>query len=361
MRTIHIHARDIVRYDAVGIFSRQIAELASQAGWRAKLWAGHSDQAGDTPVGMRDQFWEELGPEDLVFFNYSIFDPILERVANLPNRKVCYFHNITPVELIDPMDALTIENCREGIAQRYLAERFDLVMANSHESARFLLEVMPADDLARLAEQVVVVPPVIGADRWKAVASDASPIESGGTALLYVGRLVSHKGIDRLLNVFEQLALRRPDLSLDIVGGPAGTSYVGAVKLRAAAIAAETGSTITVHHGISDRALKRLYQRASACLTFSRHEGFCVPALDALAFDKPFFMAPLPALAEVMGAAALFVDDNPTVAAGQIDAFLRTPDLMHANGLARRARMAELLALADGRIIFESVELVGGG
>ncbi len=356
MTVLHVHAQDIVRNDAVGNFARQVADLASRSGWSVRLWANHADTFETHTVEHRSGFRQALSAEDVIFFNHSIYDPLLGEVAELSNRKILYFHGITPPELIDPLDERTADFCRRGLAQRSLASRFDALMANSTATAVDLLGGMDADDRVRWQGRIQAVPPVIGLDRWQSVESEPLPLREGRRYLLFVGRIVPHKNVVFLLDVFERLSDRLAGLDLHLVGGPPSGPYVGQVASRAAALNTLGRGMITLRNGISDGTLRFLYENATALLTFSRHEGFCVPLIDALTFDKPVLMSAGPAMIDVMGGAALLVSDNPDDAAGQIAAFLSDPAALASNAVARRGRLEQLRALADGRLILNALE-----
>jgi glycosyltransferase involved in cell wall biosynthesis len=357
MSVLHIHARDIVRFDAVGNFARQTGALAAQTGWNVRLWAEHADVFDDRPVEPRERFNDALSPSDLIFFNHSIFDPILPRIAALPNRKILYFHNVTPPELIDAEDARTVENCRAGIAQRASFGAFDALMANSAATARFLLEGLSPADRGRFSERIVVSPPIVGTDRWMEWP-ERNRHDRARESLLFVGRLVRHKGIDDLLALFEALTSLRTGFDLDLIGGPSSGSYVEALKTRAMTIEGANGGRVAFHHDVPDAMLARLYRRATAFVTMSRHEGFCVPALDALFFDKPVFARSDTAVMEVLGEAAVVLPGDTAKAAAAIHGFFSSDSMQSANKEARARRIVQWRGCLDGARILQTLEAV---
>jgi glycosyltransferase involved in cell wall biosynthesis len=362
MKMVHIHARDIVHHDAVGSFCRQSAMLLERAGYGVRLWAEHTNVDAPHAVSNRRDFAAALSPDDIVFFNHSIYDPQLDDLLALPNRKLVYFHNITAPELIDPEDATTVENCRRGLEQcRRLAE-FDGLLANSTFTADTLLTRLDVGAANRWREHITICPPIIGADRWADIA--AAPIVGPAQSLsgLFVGRLVPHKGPEDILEIFAHLAARSPAVNLTIVGGPVGGSYVEMLKEKAGRIAAShPGFQVEFRTGISDEDLKGIYEATDFCIAHSTHEGFCVPALDSLSFDKPMFVAPQPAVLEVLGEAALVVPhDDHEAAALAIAEFFLDREAPRQHDSVRRKRLAELKHLADGHLILEALRKVEG-
>jgi len=348
--TLHIHARDIRCNDAVGNFARQVAKLASSAGWPTRLWAEHFDDIGDE-IEQRDRFWEAVRDNDVIFFNFSIFDPVLERILKLKAKKILYYHSITPPNLLD--DERDVMNAGLGQAQIPLASDFDAIIANSLFSKHSLIErSLRSHQLA--LENVLVCPPIIGVDKWHEI--EAEPIECAyaPTTFLYVGRLTRHKGVLELLEAFEMMAERIGELGLTIVGRPCQAGYFDTVTERVSEISRYSGCPIQIHCDVSDGQLKTLYQRSTAFITFTRHEGFCVPIAEAFFFDKPVFVMPAMAVTELVGDAGFVLPnfDWRTAAltilkllgrAGWVD--------LHANSRIKRLR--SIKANADGTKILD--------
>lgn len=74
---------------------------------------------------------------------------------------------------------------------------------------------------------------------------------------------------------------------------------------------------VRVVGNVSDSELARLYASALAVLVPSRHEGYGLPVIEALAFGTPVVASDIPALREVGGAAARYA------ATGDVDGFAR--------------------------------------
>ncbi len=360
MTTIHIHARDIVRHDAVGNFACQSALLAQSAGYVVRLWAENfGENCAPCSIESRKYFGESIQPDDLVFFNHSIHDPMLEDIIALPNRKLVYFHNITPPQFLSETDGRTAENCGRGLEQRRLLAAFDGILANSRATADCLLEGFDPVERARWQGRVVVCPPLIHADRWKQVKACDLPASPERRHILYVGRLVANKGILELLEVLDDLSANMPDIAVDIVGGPPDGAYFETLTQRVRQTEETFGVPFSFYHGISDGLLKALYQRSTACITHSKHEGFCIPALDALAFDKPMFTPPLPAVLELLGQAALpLPDDDRRKAALMIERFLNHGDHA-AHARLRQERFGQLRLLANGDLLLQAINDLG--
>jgi glycosyltransferase involved in cell wall biosynthesis len=110
-----------------------------------------------------------------------------------------------------------------------------------------------------------------------------APAESPGTDLLFVGRLLEHKGVDVLIDAVAELSRRGTSLSLTIVGeGPEDT------ELRNRATAHQLTSQImftgklATHAGVVSR-----MKSARLFVLPTRREGFGLAALEAMACGTP--------------------------------------------------------------------------
>src|SRR5262249_43205050 len=207
-----------------------------------------------------------------------------------------------------------------------------------------------------LQNMVLVCPPIIGVDKWHEIA--AEPIDSAyaSTMFLYVGRLMHHKGVLELLDAFEVIATRIGDLGLTIVGCGRQEAYLDAIEQRASEISTSSGCSIQIHCNVSDGQLKTLYKRATAFITFTRHEGFCIPIVDAFFFDKPVFVMPAPAVVELVDKAGFVLPDFDSNTAGRsILKVLGQAGWVNLHAESRKKRLRSIKANSDGTMILDLV------
>ena len=94
---------------------------------------------------------------------------------------------------------------------------------------------------------------------------------------------------------------------------------------------------------VSQEELCTYYRLADAVLSLSEHEGFCVPIVEGMIFDKPVFAYACPAVPETMGKAGiLLTDKTPAVAAQLIHHTLEDTAVLQQLALERKKRLAEL-------------------
>ncbi len=108
--------------------------------------------------------------------------------------------------------------------------------------------------------------------------ADAGPQEFCPT-LLYFGRLSQNKGLDRLLEAFDQVVAVRPRATLAI----AGNDYDGVLAdLQKRVRAMRHGHAVSIHTGLDDSALRRLLARSAVFVSASRYEGFGISVIEAM-------------------------------------------------------------------------------
>lgn len=356
-QTVYVIARDIQRHDAVGNFCMQIGKLLDDAGFDARLAAENCHADDRAHILKMPEVLTAIEPDAVVLFQFSTYDPAFPAVAALPNPKIVFFQNITPERFFRGHDDHTADLVRQGLDQRPLCAQFDVIMANSVATAAALCEGLPPEAAAAIDQtRIVACPPVIGTDRWNDIVPGETQASDKHRLILFVGRLVPHKGVDDLIDGFALLAKDDPNVRLAIVGGPAHSPHALALKQRVTALDTGIASRIAFHHDISEAELKALYQEAEVCASMSHHEGFGVPLLDAMFFDKPLVIRAEPGMEETAGGAAIVVrvpasvDIAAALASGLNDSNARS---RLAN--ARVTQLDKLRTNADGQIILSAI------
>ena len=94
----------------------------------------------------------------------------------------------------------------------------------------------------------------------------------------------------------------------------------------------------------NDARLAAMFRRATAFVTVSEHEGFCVPLLEALAFDVPVVARACAAIPETVGDAGLLLPAwaGAELVAGAIDHIVSDAALREELIRRGRRRLQEL-------------------
>jgi glycosyltransferase involved in cell wall biosynthesis len=133
---------------------------------------------------------------------------------------------------------------------------------------------------------------------------------------LYVGNVMPHKNLIRLLEAFAAPALQGRRL---VMCGWGRRPHVEALQERVTALG--LGPRLDWRPYVTDAELVGLYRGARMLLLPSLYEGFGLTALEAMACGTPVIAANLSSLPELVGPAALLVD--PTDAGAIADAMGR--------------------------------------
>lgn len=119
--------------------------------------------------------------------------------------------------------------------------------------------------------------------------------------LLYVGSAYPHKGLDLLIDAWEEIEMQNPELRLKI----AGEEDVFMERLKSE-VQKRKLPRVEFLGFVKDDDLQKLYNEAQAFVFPSRFEGFGLPTLEALQAGCPVISSDATALPEVLGEDAAF-------------------------------------------------------
>ncbi len=198
------------------------------------------------------------------------------------------------------------------------------------------------------AERAVVIPN--GSDHLDGVTPDDGVLERLGLVgrrfLLVVGSANANKNVARVIEAWRALH-RDVEALLVIVGlhnpavfasaaAPASAGPLSRSRERAG------GEGLVQAGALADGELRALYRHATALVFPSLHEGYGLPAVEAMHLGCPVIASREAALPEVCGDAALYVDDprDPVAIATAMQRLLDEPGL-RADLIARGRRQTE--------------------
>jgi glycosyltransferase involved in cell wall biosynthesis len=192
-----------------------------------------------------------------------------------------------------------------------------------------------------------------------ACAGTLAALGVGEPFALYAGRLNARKNVAALVRAMAYV----PDaqVSLVVAGAADGTGD----DLRAVAAAAGVAGRVRLLGPVSEEQLRVLYASAAVFCFPSLDEGFGLCPLEAMACGTPTVVSRTPALAEVCGDAAVYVDPrSPEEIGAAIAALVASPGdraALREAGLRRaavfdwgrsaRALLASARAAAGGRAV----------
>ncbi len=136
------------------------------------------------------------------------------------------------------------------------------------------------------------------------IIDGTEPVEGLGNSqyIMYVGRWMPHKNLDRLCEAFALLKQTYPDLKLILVGKKDALSRRMEKKTK------NLTPDIVFTGFVSEGQLKWLYQHTAAYVFPSLSEGFGLPGLEAMMHGAPVVSSNATCLPEVHGDAAEYFD-----------------------------------------------------
>jgi glycosyltransferase involved in cell wall biosynthesis len=281
---IHQFTTGFLYGDALGNQAAYIRRLLRGWGFRSQVYAQYRDRRLEDPGEDYRQY--RPNPNDLIIFHYSIGSPVTKFVRKLPGSVIPYYHNVTPEGFLRGYNEPLADLLAQGRRDLVLFKDAPLALAVSEYNRKEMLEVG--------FRTVEVMPCFVDFDRLRKSAEHPSAekvvarYRDGTVNLLFVGRLVPNKRQDDLIRAFNAYHhLINPQSRLLLVG-----SDVNAPRFRMEleAMAAAFGLADHVHFLGAIRpgeGFEGYYLAADLFLCLSEHEGFCVPLLEAMAFDLP--------------------------------------------------------------------------
>ncbi len=206
-----------------------------------------------------------------------------------------------------------------------------------------------ADELRQLGyTNVVVIPPTPDVDRLNRIVPDAPMLEritswGAGPLVLCVAQQLPHKRIERVLAAVAVLQQEyEPDARLAFVGVDRFSKYSAGLRVMARTLGLREPQLLG---RITDAELSALYLRAKVFLTLSEHEGFCVPAVEAMATGVPLVASARAAIPSTVADAGVLVDDpdDPMLVASLLNEVLTNSTLRHVligRGVSRAKRLS---------------------
>ena len=176
---------------------------------------------------------------------------------------------------------------------RRMATRAERIICPSHDTARDVVELLGVQE-----RRVRVIPLGVDSHFFEPLAAAERP---PAPYVLFVGAQERRKNLERLEQAVE--ALRGRGFPHDLV--LAGAEAWGDVRV---------GKSFVRRVGrVSEAQLRRLYADAACLALPSLHEGFGLPALEAMAAGTPVVAGRAGALPEVTGGAAVLVDPRDII------------------------------------------------
>lgn len=338
---LHVVAPDIFVGDAVGNHCLSLVRILNKMDIETHAYAQRSSE-GIYPI---DLLFKNIKIEDTLLVSYSIHDPFLEQFLTFAGRKICYFHGVTSPELLRNLDPVTAELCLLSYEQFPKLQKFDLVATNSYLSRDSLSKYM-------LTDNILVIPPITS-DMGIFQHNFSNFKESNFLNILVIGRVVPHKSIEDAIEILAKLRVRGINARLCVVGDVSNNQYLDFLEKRINIL--KINDFVSIDGKLNNNELLKRIEKADVFLSVSRHEGFCIPVLEAMYAGLPAFVRSGTAASEVGVGAVMEFDNNDSGCAAIISMYLNE-NIRQNMILKGRERASVVLSQASDNVIRTFIE-----
>ena len=301
-RSIHQFHSGTHPRDAITNSMFLIKNILNENGIESNIYAEHLHPELIGRIYSCDKI--NVNKDDVLIIHHSFENGVLDYITGLSCHKILLFHNITKPIFFEEGSALQAGATR-GFGQ--LWQLRDVVSGAITDSD------FNATELANrgfsniqtifLLKDLEILPDL----PFEPAGSSGDPEQ---LHLMFVGRVVENKGHDALiaaLPILQKYLGRRVKLS--ICGeydenSSYFSSLVTEVNQR------QIKDSVTFLGSVSNERLLGLYRTADAYVSFSEHEGFGVPLLEAMALGTPVIAYACTAIAETVGNGGILLGDR---------------------------------------------------
>src|SRR5439155_720872 len=165
---------------------------------------------------------------------------------------------------------------------------------------------------------------------WKDLERDVVPdpkvaraLADERTAILAVGQILPQKAIHDVIASFAAYRTSDQGARLYLVGSTAMSGqYLARLQQQIAKLGLD--DAVTFAGSVTIEQLVAYYRGATAFLTLSDHEGFCVPLLEAMRSDLPIVAHAAGAIPETLGDAGVLLEEkSPSAVAAALERVVR--------------------------------------
>ena len=335
MRLIQI-AHALTLHDGASKFVQKLDGMFQKLGYETAIFAHKLDaRIKNEHIRTMEQF--DGTAEDIVIYHMTTGTSFNKWVAKYPHRIVLYYHNITPAKFFFGNAWGSWLKCIQGRRQlKGVVKNTFYAWGASEYSCAELREL----GLTEAKPLAAIVEPEKFLER-PVVQSIQDKYTDGKLNLLIVGRGVPHKKQDEAIEIVRYYKEHiNSDVRLIIVGNMKPSFEK---KLHHMVENYHMQNDVVFAGSVSNDELCSWYRVADALLCLSEHEGFCVPLVEAMVFDKPVFAYAVAAVPETVGQAGILLQNkSPQYVAELIRDTLASKEKLQQLGIERKKRLQEL-------------------
>ena len=334
MKLIQV-AHAMTKHDGASKFVLEMDKIFKELGYSSEIYAHKIDERIEYPIRPMASF--DGGAEDIVIYHMTTGTSFNKWVYNYPHKIVLYYHNITPAKYFFGNAWGSFFKCLSGRRDlKKIVRNTFYAWGASEYSCRELraLGMAQAKPLAAIVEP------------QKYLGYETLPLlynryHDDWVNLLVVGRGVPHKKQDEAIRVLKYYHDHISEKVRLIIVGNIKKSFDK--KLHALTKTLQMEEHVIFTGMVSQEELCTYYRLADAVLSLSEHEGFCVPLVEGMIFEKPVFAYACAAVPETLGQAGILLrDKSPEAVATVLQHTLGDAAALQQLAIERKKRLAEL-------------------
>lgn len=296
--------------DAVGNDALAMARLLREQGIETRVFCDSAhgvDETTHAPAGLPDFAG---GPDDLVIYHFSVGWPIaLDLLRRVRGFRVVRYHNITPPAFFAGTSRIYETACARGRAEIPDVARLGCELYVG--ASRYNLDELHEHGVP--AERGAVLAPFHRIGHLIDAQADLGLLDElsdGAHNVLMVGRIAPNKAHPELVDAFAAYVDAYGDPARLLIVGksdPGLIAYSDTIRERIAQH--RLGDRVWWLESVDEAQLKAAYLASHAFMTLSRHEGFCVPLVEAMALGVPVVAHGSSAIPETIAGGGLVWDE----------------------------------------------------
>lgn len=299
--------------DAVGNDALALKEVLKKNGYQTAIYGENVDKRLPLGSALHIDKLSDLRKEDVIIYHLSTGTRLNYWIRDLDCKKIMIYHNITPPDFLQEYNSQGAELCREGLEEtRMLKDTFDCVYADSEFNKQELIKM-------GYCCPIKVLPILIPFDDYKKQPNKflLRKYDDDYTNIVFVGRIAPNKKQEDVIEAFYYYhKYYNPKSRLFLVGSYGGMEkYYNRLKEYAEALDAE--NVIFTGH-IKFGEILAYYHMAHVFLCMSEHEGFCVPLVEAMFFDKPIIAYDSCAIKGTLGESGILLEKKNNLEAAAL-------------------------------------------
>lgn len=296
--------------DAISREARSFRDLFREMGFESDIFAPAGNISENMVHDARPLEDFRCSSGDMVLYHFSIGSEAAGCFAGAAGRKLVRYHNITPGEFFDGFDDELAVRLRTGRAElEGICRSADLVIADSEFNAGEVRAVG--------CENVKVFELVADLEEYEPDERKLDRYADGFSNILFVGRIVPNKKVEELMLAFNWINKTIDARSrLVLVGSERSCpAYFHMLKMLAFRLDLDN---VCFEGFLNESELAACYCCADVFVSASRHEGYCLPLIEAMKYEVPVIARRCGGMPEALGGAGVMFDELDPVMLGEL-------------------------------------------